>query len=199
MTTEGAPPAPARRYVTTERRMRPLLAGAGLIALGLIALAIGAAVLWGSQTVQVLGADARGKVGSPLRFDADAREYSLVLLTNPLLRRDADNALARIDCTVTGPDGRTTSLDVAHRTTRLDTSLGRELTAFDAQAGATTARCAFTDSISTAGYVYAVAPRHAKVVVAGIALTSVGVLLALLGVVLHVTGFRGRAVMHRAH
>jgi hypothetical protein len=189
---------PAGRYVTTERRKRPLLAGAGLCAAGLIVLLVGAAVLWGSQTVQVLGATVRGKVGAPLRFEAEAREYSVVLLLNPLVRRDVDNALVRIDCEVTGADGVAKPLEVASRTTRLDTSLGRELTSFEAQAGVTTVTCAFKDSISTAGYVYAVAPRHSKLVVAGIALAIGGVLLILSGVPLIVVGVRGRAVMHRA-
>ncbi len=188
---------PARRYVTTERRTRPLMAGAGLIALGLIALAIGAAILWGSQTVQVLGADGRAKLGAPLRFHADARQYSLVLLPNPLAPRDQDRALIRTECSVTTSDGATRQLDVAHHSPGLDTTLGRELTSFDAQAGATTARCAFSDSGPTAGYVYAVAPRHEKLVIGGLVLTVVGVVLTLIGVVLVVIGFRGRAVMHR--
>jgi uncharacterized membrane protein len=188
---------PVRRYVTTERRTRPLMAGAGLIAVGLIVLAIGAAILWGSQTVQVLGADGRAKLGAPLRFDADAREYSLVLLPNPLAPSDQDRALIRTDCSVTTSDGATRQLDVAHRAIRLETSLGRELTSFDAPAGATTARCAFSDSEPTTGYVYAVAPRHAKLVIGGLALFVVGVVLTLIGVALVVVGFRGRAVMHR--
>ena len=183
-----------RRHVTTERRRRPFWAGVGLCALGLVVLLVGAAVLWTTQTVQVLGAKARGEVGTPLRFDADPGDYSVVLLSNPLVRRDQDNAIVRIRCAVTTPDGARRRLDT---TSRLETTLGRELASFNTEAGAATVRCRWKDSASTEGYVYAVAPRHTTVEGVGTGLTAAGVLLALLGVPLIVIGVRGRAVMHR--
>jgi len=187
---------PVTRRVVTERRHRPFRAGVWLAAAGLVVTIVGALLLFGNQTVQVLGAEDRASVPDPLQFEAQDRGYVVLLLPTTVAGGQiAGDPVAQLTCDVALADGTTALLRGSRQTSSAETSAGETVGAFDAVAGPTTVTCDFEGSPDTFGYFVAVAPQRNVVNLVSVAAMVAGILALLGGAALIVIGVRGRAVI----
>lgn len=191
----SAAPATVTRRVVTERRRRPLMVGAVLIALGLALTVIGGLVMTGSQAAQVLAPADRAEVPDPLRFDATERRYSVVLLPDAVGIPFLADPVAEMTCIVTRSDGTEVELRGSRQGVRTDTSAGTSIGDFKAVAGPTQIDCGFNRNPETSRYYVAVAPQR-RTLERGALITMVaGIVTAMIGAGLLYVGYRGRAVV----
>lgn len=187
---------PPRLVVRTERRHGWVKAGAVMIAVGALVLAIGAATGWLAQTTHVAFAADRAEIPHPLRFDGGGRHELLLLADPALLRRPYQaNAIAQMSCVVDKPDGTRQRIDLSFAATRAETSVGEQMAAFTTPPGGTTVACDFDDHRRSSNYFYVVARARKSVAVAAIALFVGGLLVFFAGAWALGVGWRGRAVI----
>ena len=184
-----------RLVVRTERLQRPIRIGSVLIAIGFVALVIGAIATWVLGIGQAAFAYDRAEVGDTLTFDGKAGDYSLLLLAIPLTPF-IGNPEAQIDCVGERPDGTSFDVDGAVALVRTETEAGIEIGRFTTTEGTTTVTCSRSGSASS-GYFYSVAPVSSWLSTASTAVLIGGIVLMLVGIGLVVYGFRGRAVTTR--
>jgi hypothetical protein len=188
---DGAPaPAPTRRIVTV-RRQRPLRFGIAGVAVGLLAIVGGALLVSAEQAVQVAAAEGRARVGNPVTFDADEREYAITLTPDPLVGQLTEDRIGQLDCAVEHPDGTTEQLDPSSAAVRTSTSVGVFAAAFDGRGGPTAVTCTWRGAGASGGS-YSVGRTQEAVQIAGIVALVAGVVLLIAGSWAMVVGYRGR-------
>jgi len=189
---------PVRRRVVTQRRRRPFIAGIRLAVAGVALTIVGSLLLFGNQAVQVLAAEDRASVSTPLRFEAEEGSYVVLLLPTTVSGGLMGNPVAQLTCDVALADGTTALLRGSRQSSSIETSAGETVGSFDAVAGSTTVTCDFKGSPDTFGYFVAVAPQRNALNVVGVVALVGGILAMLAGVILIVIGVRGRAVIQPA-
>lgn len=136
---------PIRRRVVTQRRRRPFIAGIWLAVAGVALTIVGSLLLFGNQAVQVLAAEDRASVSTPLRFEAEEGSYVVLLLPTTVSGGLIGNPVAQLTCDVALADGTTALLRGSRQSSSIETSAGETVGSFDAVAGSTTVTCDFTD------------------------------------------------------
>lgn len=190
---------PVKRRVVTQRRRRPFIAGIWLVAAGVAVTIVGSLLVLGNQAVQVLAAEDRASVSTPLRFEAEEGSYVVLLLPTTVGGGQiSGDPVAQLTCDVALADGTTALLRGSRQATSIETSAGETVGSFDAVAGPTTVTCDFEGSPDTYGYLVAVAPQRNVLNVLGLVALVGGILAVLAGAVLIVIGVRGRAVIEPA-
>lgn len=187
--------SPVTRRVVTQRRRRPLRVGIALVAAGIATTVLGGILLTGSQAAQVLAPADRAEVPDPLRFDAEARRYSVVLLPDAVGIPFLADPVAQMTCTVTLSDDTEIELRGSRQGVRTDTSAGTSIGDFEAVAGPTRIDCGFTGDPETSRYYVAVAPQRRALERGAVIALATGIGAALVGVGLVIIGLRGRAVV----
>lgn len=185
-----------RLRVRTERRRRPLVAGLGLLLVGVVAFVIGVSTTWLTQAVQIATPVARIHVPDTATFDAEDRSYVLVVDRVVSASRPGvahQQAAGRIGCTVARADGTEEQIDTA-AAQRLETSFGTTFGTFDATDGPTSVTCSWRRDAKD-GYRITIAPERRAAVLAGLAATGTGIVLGLVGAGLLWIGWRGTAVV----
>lgn len=190
---------PIRRRVVTQRRRRPFIAGIWLATAGVAVTIVGSLLLVGNQAMQVLAAEDRASVPSPLRFEAEEGSYVVLLLPTTVSGGTiAGDPVAQLTCDVALADGTTALLRGSRQSSSVETSAGETVGSFDAVAGPTTVTCDFTGSPDVFGYFVAVAPQRNVLNVVGVVALVSGILALVAGAAFIVIGVRGRAVIQSA-
>jgi hypothetical protein len=192
---DGAP-ATTRRVVRTERLRLPLVAGAVLGAIGLIAALVGAAILYLAQSAEVLAAVGRADVGESIVFDADDGSHALVFMPSiPAHDGYRRTAMSNLVCDIVGPDGSTQTVRGSRQETAIVTDFGWSIGSFVATGGATEVRCSFARDPGGDLRMYAVAPERSGSKSIGSMLITSGFVVALIGAALIAYGWRGRSIV----
>jgi hypothetical protein len=151
----------------------------------------GALLVSGEQAVQVAAADGRARIGNPITFDADTRQYAITLTPDPLVGRFTEDRVGQLDCAVEHPDGTTVQLDPSSATVRTSSSVGVSVATFDGRGGPTTVTCAWGGAGATGGS-YSIGATQQAVQLAGIVALVAGIVLVIAGAWAMVIGYRGR-------
>ena len=151
------------------------------VSIGFILLVIGGITLAGGQAVQVATADGRAKVGNPVRFEAEAGEYTITFIAEPTTKDFVEDRIAQMDCAVEQPDGSREELDPGSASVRTSTSVGVFAAKFRGQPGATEVLCEWTGTSDLGGF-YTVARSSKTTQTIGIAALVGGVVLLLAGI-----------------
>lgn len=184
-------PVPTQRIVTV-RNPRSLRLGWSAVGIGIVLVAIGAAVGWGSQALQVAAAKGRAQVGNPVRFDAqDGKTYAITVIPEPTTGDFVEDRISQLGCEVEHPDGTTEELDPSSAEIRTSTSVGVFAADFEGRGGSTTVLCEW-EGPSDLGSFYAVARAHRATRYIGTGALVGGIVIGLLGVGALVRGYRGR-------
>jgi hypothetical protein len=184
-------PVPTRRIVTV-RNERALRWGWAAVGIGIILVAIGALIGFGSQAIQVAAAKGRAQVGNPVTFDADGgTTYAITLIPEPTTGDFVEDRIAQLDCTAKHPGGDTEVLDVSSAAVRTSNSVGVFATDFKGRGGSTTILCDWGGPSDLGGF-YAVAKTHKATRYVGTGMLVGGIAIGLLGVGLLVNGYKGR-------
>lgn len=189
-------PATTRRVVRTERLRRPIVAGALLCAIGLIAALGGAVALYLAQASEVLASIGRADVGDTIAFDADDGWHALVFLPSfPNHDGYRRTAMSNLVCDVVGPDESIQTVRGSRQETAVVTDFGWSIGSFAAVPGRNEVRCSFTREVGGIVRMYAVAAERPGAKALGSALTTSGFVVGLLGAGLIAYGWRGRSVV----
>lgn len=196
-----APPTsgvPTRRVVVTERRTRPLRAGIVLAALGVLCFLGGVLTTVVVENAEVLAAVDRAEVGNPIRFDAEARSYSLVFIRGEIDTEEfRSRAVSALECTITDAAGATQVVEGSRQAVFSQSALGSSIGTFDATGGPTVVVCEFRRDPGGILQNYAVAENHATTKIVSWVAIALGAILGTIGGVLVGIGLRGRAVVTR--
>jgi hypothetical protein len=191
----ATPSATPTRRIVTERRERPLRAGIGLAAAALVLLVLGGVLTFAAQALEVSTGE-RAFVGNPVTFDANDGEYTVLLLTSPIVADSTlDGLTADLLCDVTDASGSIRTVD--HRDlsgSRASTDVGVVVARVDLAAGATTVACDWRPGTPSFDLAYAVGESRRSLDVIGLVLVGVGLVAGLIAAWLIVIGVRGRQV-----
>ena len=194
VTPVGAAPGGGRGRVYHQRGWFRISLGVLLCVLAAGALGYGIVQFIGEQNTLLDNAVVTGQfTGGPVRFEAEAGDYSILMLTPGSFENETvlEREVARSVCAVQLADGTTATVNGNRQSVSTTTDKARSIGVFEAVAGPATVQCTRRRGLEILSREYVVTPGKAAFGTLAVPM-GIAALLGILGGLLIAWGVRGK-------